>query len=86
MATPSSPETVHRKPVAAGPLSRVYADGEGKENAANFDRKPLPSIPIPPSARIHGAPMSPVKVNEQPDNWPPRASSAMLEEAGCQSM
>ncbi|KAN0122489.1 HCP-like protein [Hyaloscypha variabilis] len=81
MATPSSPETVHRKPVAAGPLSRVYADGEGKENAANFDRKPLPSIPIPPSARIHGAPMSPVKVNEQPDNWPPRASSAMLEDA-----
>ena len=80
MATPSSPERVHRKPVASGSPVRSYADGEGKENAGNNDRKPLLSIPIPSSGRISDAALSPVKVNMQPDNWPPRASSAMIED------
>jgi TPR repeat protein len=80
MATPTSPERVHRQPVAAGSPVRLYSDGEGKENTGNIDRKPLLSIPIPSSGRIHGAPMSPVKVNVQPDDWLPRASSAMIED------
>ena len=81
MATPSSPERVHRRPLAAGSPTRAYADGEGKENVGSpVERKPLPSIPIPPSGRIHGAPMSPVKVNAPADGWLPQASSAMIEE------
>ncbi len=79
MAT-SSPENIYRKPLTAEPPPHFYVDGEGKENAGNSDLKPLSTIPIPPSGRIHGAPMSPVKVNVQPDDWLPQASRAMIED------
>jgi TPR repeat protein len=78
MSAPSSPVAVARKPLPTpGSPTKAYADGELKENVG---RKPLPSIPIPPSGRIQGAPMSPVRVNVQRENWPPRASSAMIEQ------
>ena len=78
MATPPSPERVHRKTVAAESPPRLYAGGEGKENAGNVDRKPLPSVSIPAPGRMHGT-MSPVKANVQPDDWLPRTPTAMLE-------
>lgn len=78
MATPHSPESVTRKPLPQGSPSRFKADGEQKENVRYGERKPLPEIPIP-SGRIHGAPMSPVRVNVQPENWAPHASSAAIE-------
>lgn len=81
MATPSTSESVARKPdTYSGSPSKFLADGEFKENAG-MDRKPLPSIPIPsPSARIHGAPMSPVRVNVQAEDRLPKASVAVIED------
>jgi TPR repeat protein len=79
METPSSTESVTRNPLADSTSpSGFYADGEYKENAP---RKPLPNIPIPPSGRIQGAPMSPVRVNVQLQDgeWPPKPSAAKIE-------
>lgn len=77
MATPASPDSVNRKPL---PISKspkdVYADEEYKENAG---RKSFTTIPIPATGRIAGAPMSPVRVNVQPEHWPPQASSGKIE-------
>ena len=80
MATQSSPESPTRKPLPVSSPIRFYNDGEGKENAGSPSRKPLPTIPIPATGRIHGAPMSPVKVNVQPEDWPPPASTALIED------
>ena len=77
MATQSPPESVQRKPVPVSESPpRFYAEGEYKEN---LGRKPLPTIPIPPTGRIHGTPMSPVRVNVQPQDWPPSPSRAMID-------
>lgn len=77
MATPTSPTSPTRKPVPNTEHTQdFYADGEYKENVG---RKLLPSIPIPTTGRIAGAPMSPVRVNVQPKDWPPTASSAKIE-------
>ncbi len=79
MATPSTPESIDRRslPPAASP-QRYPVDGDLKENAENGGRKQLPTIPIPDTSRIHGAPASPVKVNMQPKHSPP-ASSGTIE-------
>jgi TPR repeat protein len=75
MATQSSPESFHRKPVpVSGSPPRFYAEGEYKENDG---RKHLPSIAIP--GRLQGAPMSPVLVNIQQEDWPPSPSSAVID-------
>ncbi|KAE8448385.1 hypothetical protein EG329_009629 [Mollisiaceae sp. DMI_Dod_QoI] len=81
MATQSSPESLNRKPLPP-PVSppKYYEDGEFKENIGNDSRKPLPTIPIPSTGRIHGAPMSPVRVNVQSGDWPPKASVAVIED------
>ena len=85
MATHSSPESITRKPLP-DPMSpsEFYADGEFKENEnenENENRKPLPKTPTPRSGRIQGTPMSPVRVNIQPQDreWPPRPSTAQIE-------
>lgn len=81
MATQSYPQSPNRKPLAApGSPSKYYADGEFKENAGNGSRKPLPTIPIPATGKMYGAPMSPVRVNVQPEDWPPKASVAVIED------
>ncbi|KAH6671270.1 hypothetical protein B0J14DRAFT_656249 [Halenospora varia] len=79
MTTPSSPEAVQRKPIPVEPSPKYDVEGELKENKENIGRKPLPNIPIPSSGRIIGAPMSPVRVNVQPEDWPPRPSSGKIE-------
>ncbi|TVY45112.1 Protein SKT5 [Lachnellula occidentalis] len=77
MATPSSPESMNRNHLPTIEFSKdFFADDESKENKA---RKPLPTIPIPVTGRIAGAPMSPVRVNVQPGDWLPRPSSAKIE-------
>lgn len=82
MATQSSPESISREPVTlSDPPPKFLADGEFKENAGIEGRKPLPKIPIPSSsARIHGPLMSPVHVNVQPEDWPPNASVAVIDD------
>ncbi|KUJ22710.1 HCP-like protein [Mollisia scopiformis] len=81
MATQSSPESVNRKPLPPPGSPSKYIEGDYKENAGNEGRKPLPKIPIPSSTgRMHGAPMSPVRVNVQPEDWPPKASVAVIED------
>ncbi|KAH8815220.1 Sel1-like protein [Xylogone sp. PMI_703] len=53
------------------------------ENTNSNHSQPLPRkqlrIPIPADGRMNGGPVSPVRVNVQPDNWPPAASSAAIE-------
>ncbi|TVY83545.1 Protein SKT5 [Lachnellula suecica] len=74
MAQPSSPSRNLLPKLESSP--DFFANDEYKEN---FGRKPLPTIPIPAAGRIAGAPMSPVRVNVQPKDWPPNASSAKIE-------
>ena len=77
MATPSSPESITRKPLPDVSPPGYLADGDYKENAV---RNPLPRIPIPPSGRIQEAPMSPVRVNVlQDEDWPPKPSTGKIE-------
>lgn len=59
------------------PQPKYYDQEEQKENVVQ--RKPLPVIPIPASGRMHGAPMSPVKVNVQSEEWVPQPSAAQFE-------
>ncbi|TVY42305.1 Protein SKT5 [Lachnellula subtilissima] len=76
MATPSA-ESINRSPMPTIESPKdFFADGESKEN---MGRKTLPTIPIPVTGRIVGAPMSPVRVNVQQGDWPPRPSSARIE-------
>ena len=62
----------------ASPAMNSPSRFDTEEQKENISRKPLPHIPIP-STRAHGAPMSPVLVNVNPQNWPPEASSATIE-------
>jgi TPR repeat protein len=92
MATPDLPsrgDILPRRPVQltdSPPQPQYYEqeeyyDQEGqKENAVH--RKPLPIIPVPTSGRMHGAPMSPVKINIQTEEWAPQPSSAQIESSG----
>jgi TPR repeat protein len=74
MATTSSPPSVTSKRITSdGPL-QFDGNGNFKENAG---RNPNNHIP---TGRVVGAPMSPVRVNVQSDNWTPSASSAKVEE------
>lgn len=80
MSTPSSPDSVSRKPLPiSNGASSSRQDGY-RGQTENGGRKLLPPIPIPESGRMHGVPMSPVKVNFQSENWPPQASSAVIED------
>lgn len=72
MATQVSPT-----PISPGTPTRSYTGENGKMSP----RKPLPSIPISPSdGRVQGAPLSPVKVNVQRQDWPPSPSRATIED------
>ncbi|KAL2020862.1 hypothetical protein VTK56DRAFT_7853 [Thermocarpiscus australiensis] len=61
-----------RKPVTLHSLSPVERYDWG-ENA-----KPLPGVPVAESPRLRRSPVSPVKVNFQPDNWA-RPSTGNIE-------
>ncbi|KAK0119218.1 hypothetical protein ONS96_012280 [Cadophora gregata f. sp. sojae] len=81
MASQTSPASPPRKPLPAESPPKFVDSDEYKENSGSSpNRKPLPNIPIPASGRIQGAPMSPVKVNVQREDWPPRASAATIED------
>jgi TPR repeat protein len=86
MATQDSPSRGNALPqtpvqLTDSPPQPHYHEQEGqKENAVH--RKPLPIIPIPTSGRMHGAPMSPVKINVQTEEWAPRPSTAQIEGGG----
>jgi TPR repeat protein len=67
--------SIRRKPLGSEPPAEV-------ENAAKPPTIDVSAIPIPPEGRIQEAPLSPVRVNVQPENWPPRASSAKVEDGG----
>ncbi|KAH8878847.1 HCP-like protein [Thozetella sp. PMI_491] len=74
-ASPGSSPTsspVRRKPVPLPDLSPVER-GDWTEKV-----KPLPGIPIAESPRIREAPISPVRVNFQPENWA-QPSNANIE-------
>ncbi|KAG9229282.1 hypothetical protein BJ875DRAFT_203144 [Amylocarpus encephaloides] len=73
MATPASPPSLARKQLP--PESPLAYDGNGdfKENEG---RK---VTPMSTAGRMVGAPMSPVRVNIQPEDWAPPASSAKIE-------
>lgn len=78
--SPSQGNILPRRPVQLtdSPPQTQYNEQEGqKENAVQ--RKPLPMIPIPTSGRMHSAPMSPVKVNIQTEEWAPQPSTAQIE-------
>ena len=84
MSAPSSPQAPPmRSPPGLplpGPLpTAVSLDVENGSRPARVD---LTAIPIPPAGRIQEAPLSPVTINIQPENWPPRASSARIEDGG----
>ncbi|KAL1880190.1 hypothetical protein VTK73DRAFT_6221 [Phialemonium thermophilum] len=71
---PSSPGSpVRRKPI---PLRELTPDRyEWEENG-----KPLPSVPLGESPRLRQSPVSPVKVEFQPEDWA-RPSNANIETA-----
>lgn len=84
MATPSSPESIQRKPLSdvASPHRvplRYRKTSDAKENIGNDKRKQLPTIPIPVAGRIQDAPKSPVRV-VQSEDWPPNASAGIIED------
>jgi TPR repeat protein len=81
MSAPSSPQAPPKQsPPNPGSLpATVHIEGR---NLANGGRIALSAIPIPPSGRIQEAPLSPVTISVHPENWPPRASSAQIEEGG----
>ncbi|KAI9730452.1 MAG: hypothetical protein M1818_008147 [Claussenomyces sp. TS43310] len=82
MASPASPsELSMQRPVSDDdPRIEYYGQEESKENVGQVAHgKPIPSLSMPPSGRIHGPPMSPVKVNVQSEEWPPQPSSARIE-------
>lgn len=62
------------------PQAQYQEQEEHKENTLH--RKPLPIIPIPASGRMHGAPMSPVKINVQTEEWALQPSAAQIEGGG----
>lgn len=67
-------------PNSDGQPSEYFGYDDAKENVAlSPRRKPLSDLAISPSGRMHGAPMTPVKVNVQSEEWVPRPSSAGLE-------
>ncbi|KAK4250837.1 hypothetical protein C7999DRAFT_11453 [Corynascus novoguineensis] len=73
-SAPTSPSSPRRKPVGSGlhtlsPIER-YDWGENV--------KPLPGVPLSESPRLRQSPVSPVKVNFQPDDWP-RPSTGNIE-------
>jgi TPR repeat protein len=76
MSAPISPTSLSRKDV---PIAPPTVAG-GTTNDGNAKRKVLPSIPIPNSGRVQGAPLSPVKVNVQHKDWPPAPSSATIQD------
>jgi TPR repeat protein len=77
VTSPRTSLSIPRKPVRSPPQPPYYDQDEQKENIVR--RKPLGNITIPPSARMHDAPMSPVKINVQSEEWAPRPSSAQVE-------
>ncbi|KAI9053506.1 hypothetical protein LZ554_002461 [Drepanopeziza brunnea f. sp. 'monogermtubi'] len=83
MASQASAESPSRRVLVVGSPPRVQENGEYKENAGSPSRKEAPTIPIPDSGRrLQGAPTSSAKVNVQRENWPPRPSSATVENGG----
>ena len=85
MATQDSPPqgNIPRRPVQLtdSPPQAQYQEEEGQKENAVY-RKPLPIIPIPASGRMHGAPMSPVKINVQTEEWAPRPSTDQVGGGG----
>ena len=82
MATQDSPpqgNILPRRPVQLtdSPPPQYQEQEKQKENA--IYRKPLPIIPIPESGCMHSAPISPVKINVQTEEWAPRPSTAYIE-------
>ncbi|CAG8950422.1 hypothetical protein HYFRA_00006916 [Hymenoscyphus fraxineus] len=79
MSTSSSPQGSPpgkaTRPIQSSPPSNLEANGESKENMRVV---PPPSLPES-SGRIVGAPMSPVSVNVQSEDWAPAPSSAKIE-------
>lgn len=71
---------ISRRPVQLtdSPPQPQYQEQE-RQNENALHRKPLPIISIPASGRMHGAPMSPVKINVQTEEWAPRPSTAQIE-------
>lgn len=76
MATPTSPlGSPTRKAVPSSPRSNFEANGESKENMGRIAPPPAGES----AGRIVGAPMSPVNVNFQREEWP-APSSAKIED------
>lgn len=81
MSAPASPQAA-RKPVQYLPSGSPTKQNGFRESRENVGRKPLPSIPIPPTGRMQDAPISPVRINVQSEDWPPQASSGHIEGIG----
>ncbi|KAH8603065.1 hypothetical protein B0O99DRAFT_498447 [Bisporella sp. PMI_857] len=77
MSAPASPDSSFRKPL---PISKDGSPTRQNRLKENEVRKVLPAIPMPPSGRIQGAPLSPVRISVHPDDWQPQASSGKIEE------
>lgn len=76
MATPTSPlGSPTRKAVPSNLPTNFEANGDSKENMG----KNAPPLAGESAGRIVGAPMSPVNVNFQREDWAPAASSAKIE-------
>jgi TPR repeat protein len=84
--SPSQGNTLsqNRVQLTDSPLQNQFYEHDGqKENSVH--QKSLPIIPTPPSGRMHSAPVSPVKINVQPEEWAPQPSSARIENGGTTS-
>jgi TPR repeat protein len=70
---------MNRKPIMGSSPQRSQYDDQESQKENSVGRKALPSIPLPPSGRMHGAPMSPVRLNVS-EGWPHQATSAEVED------
>ena len=75
MATTSSPQSLDSGRTPSGGYTQYDGNGDLKENYGVNKSATSPA----PSGRVTGSPMSPVRVNVQPGNWQPSASSAKIE-------
>ncbi|CAL3962350.1 unnamed protein product [Diplocarpon coronariae] len=77
MASQTSPASSPGKALPLRSPSKFQDSSAYKENGGISARKSMLGIPIP-SGRVQGAPMSPVRVNVQREDWPPRPSTATI--------
>jgi len=74
----ASPERLPRKPLSPEALERPQYRSSDEFNEYPVDRNAQLEIPISSMARMHDAPLSPVKINFQLEEWA-RPSTAQIE-------